>query len=315
MSLHHVSRTLGERVTSGSWRRSLVGAVTVTMILAACGSTAAPSAETAQPASVAPSVAASSAPPATATPTASSTPAPTLASGTFALAGLASVIDKPAQTLDPSTFTTTFASETPSIYILYQLTPGSSGKVESTWKKGTAIVNANTLDYPASAPWAYFAITYKDGFIPGDYAVVLKVVDTGDSMILPFTVTGPRKPPATPTPVPSGTSAFTLLRMATNADPTKSAPDSTTFTDTFPATAPKVFVVFSLRDGLTGEVVCTMTANGSAVIQPITLTYGTGDSWGDFAISSGGTLPVGDYVATLTYSPSGEAVTVPFTVQ
>lgn len=287
----------------------VLGALVVSMILAACGSgTSSPSVA---PASITASVAPTAAP----TPTASPTPAPSLATGTFALAGLSAIIDKPSQTIDATTFTTTFPSETPSIYILYQLSPGSSGKVQSTWKKGTATVNTNTLDYPVTAPWAYFAISYKGGFIPGtDYTVVLKVIDSGDMLSLPFTVTGPRTPPATPVPVPSGTSAFTLLRMATDADATKSAPDATKFTDTFPSSAAKVFVVFSLRDGVTGKVVCTMTANGSAVIQPITLTYGDGDSWGDFAISSGGSFPVGDYVATLTYSPSGEAVTVAFTV-
>jgi hypothetical protein len=287
-----------------------VGALVVAMILAACGpGTASPS--SVPPASITPSVAPTAAP----TPTASPLPSPSAATGTFALAGLSATIDKPAQTIDASMFTTTFASETPSIYILYQLTPGSSGKVQSTWKKGTTAVNTNTLDYPATAPWAYFAISYKGGFIPGtDYTVVLKVVDTGDTMTLPFTVTGPRTPPATPAPVPSGTSAFTLLRMATDADSTTSAPDATKYTDTFPSSSAKVFVVFSLRDGLTGKVVCTMTANGSAIVQPITLTYGSGDSWGDFAISSGGSFPIGDYVATLTYSPSGEAVSVPFTV-
>jgi hypothetical protein len=231
------------------------------------------------------------------------------------LAGLTSVLDAPAQTVDTSTFGTSFASETPAIYVIFQLTPGSSGKVVSTWKKGDVEVNTVSFDYPADAPWAYFELTNKGGFIPGHYEVGLKVIDTGDTRILPFTATGPRKAPPAPTPVPSGTSAFTLLSMATFADSTKSAPDSTKFTDTYATTATKIYVVFSLRSDLTGKVVCTMTSNGSAIVDPITLTYGTNDSWGDFEISASGGLPVGDYVATLTYSPSGEAVTIPFTVQ
>ena len=232
------------------------------------------------------------------------------AAGPIVLAGLSSVIDKPSQTIDASTFGKTFPSETSAIYILYQLSPGSSGVVQSTWNHGTVKVNADSFTYPADAPWAYFVITYKNGFIPGDYDVVLKVVSTGDTMTLPFTITGPRKAPPTPTPVPSGTSAFTLTTMASAADSSKSGPDETAFTTTFLSSAPKLYVVFRLRSGLSGKVVCTMSANGSDVIKPITLSYSVGNSWGDFAISSSGSFPTGDYVATLTFSPSAEAVTI-----
>ncbi|MGZ6315328.1 MAG: hypothetical protein ACXWNI_06850, partial [Candidatus Limnocylindrales bacterium] len=319
MSLRRGPRGSGDPVIPGRVRRSLVGGVIIAVILAACGSSSTPAAsQTAQPSSAAPIVAASSSPAASAAPTESPTASPTATatadSGTLALAGLSSVLDAPAQTVDTSTFATTFASETPAIYVIYQLTPGSSGKVVSTWNKGDVVVNTVSFDYPASGPWAWFELTYKDGFIPGDYEVVLKVLDTESTVTLPFTITGPRKAPPAPTPVPSGTSAFTLLSMATFADSTKSGPDSTKFTDTFPTTAPQVYVVFSLRPGLSGKVVCTMTANGSDVIKPITLSYGSGVSWGDFKISTGGNLPVGDYVATLTYAPSGEVVTIPFTV-
>ncbi len=320
MNLRCVPRVLGDPVIPGRVRRSLVGGVIVAMILAACGSSSGPAAgQTTQPTSAAPSVAASSSPPGSAAPTESPSASPTTAatggSGTFALAGLSSVLDAPAQIADTSTFSKSFASETPVIYVVYQLSPGSSGKVESTWKKGDVEVNTFTFDYPAGGPWAYFELTYKDGFIPGDYEVVLKVLDSGDTLTLPFTVTGPRKAPVAPTPVPSGTSAFTLLRMATFADSTKSAPDSTAFTDAFATTAPKLYVVFSLRPDLSGKVVCTMTANGSEFISPITIDYGTGNSWGDFEISPSGTFPIGDYVATLTYAPSGEVVTIPFKVK
>jgi hypothetical protein len=322
--LHRRSRAPGGPVIPGRMCRSLVGGVIVAVILAACGSSSGPTpGQTAQPSSAPPSVAASSSPPASAAPTESPTASPTASPsdgvasgpGTFALAGLTSVLDAAAQTADTSTFTKSFASETPAIYVVYALSPGSSGNVVSTWSKGGVALNTVSFDYPAGAPWAYFVLTYKDGFIPGDYEVELKALDSGDTMTLPLTVTGPRKAPPAPTPVPSGTSAFTLLSMATAADSKKSAPDSTTFTDTFPTTAPQVYVVFSLRSDLTGKVVCTMTKDGSDVIKPITLSYGTGDSWGDFKISSGGTFPVGDYVATLTYSPSGEAVTIPFKVE
>lgn len=316
MNLRCGPRVLGDPVIPGHVRRSLVGGVIVAMILAACGSSSGPAAgQTPQPTSAAPSVASSSSPPVSAAPTESPTAAATGGSGTFALAGLTSVLDAPAQTADTSTFTKSFASETPVIYIVYQLSPGSSGKVESIWKKGDVELNTFSFDYPAGAPWAYFELTYQDGFIPGDYEMVLKLPDTGDTLTLPFIVTGPRKAPSAPTPLPSGTSAFTLLSMATFADSTKSAPDSTAFTDAFATTVPRIYVVFSLRSDLSGKVVCTMTVNGSELIKPLTIDYGTGNSWGDFEISPSGTFPIGDYVATLTYAPSGEVVTIPFKVK
>ena len=321
MSLRRGMSALGDRSNPQPAGRAIVGGIIVALIVAACSSGGAPSASALQAATAAPTVEATSSPSPTvaptASPTASPTPSPTASTaiaGTFALGGLSAVIDKPAQTIDTSTFTKTFASETPAIYVLYELSPGSAGKVVSTWKKGSQVVNTVSLDYPADAPWAYFELSYQDGFIPGDYVEEIKVVESGDTLSLPFTVTGPRKAPASPTPVPSGTSAFTLLKMATSADSSKSGPDPSTFTDTFASSAAKLYVVFSLESDLSGKVVCTMTANGSEAVKPISLQYGTGNSWGDFEISSGGSFPVGDYVATLTYSPSGEVVTIPFTV-
>lgn len=295
--------------------RSLVVFAVSALILTACGSTiGSPAASTPKPTSAAPSVVVASSPPASTAPIGSPSSSAG-GNGTFAFAGLSSVIDKPAQSVDATTFTTTFASETPAIYVLYKLSANTSGKVVSTWNKAGVNVNTFSLDYPASAPWAYFELTYKEGFIPGDYEEVLTLLDSGATVTLPFTVTGPRKAPASPTPVPSGTSAFTLLSMATFADSSKPAPDATAFTDSFATTAPKLYVVFSLRPGLTGNVVCTMTVDGADMIQPITISYGSGNSWGDFEISPAGTFPAGDYVATLTYEPSNEAVTIPFIVR
>ena len=118
-----------------------------------------------------------------------------------------------------------------------------------------------------------------------------------------------------PTPAPSNASAFTLLKMATAADSSKPAPDSTTFTQTFPPSAPAFFVVFALTSGLSGKVSCAMSANGVRLIQPLTIDYGSNNSWGDFKVKSRGTFVKGDYRATLTYVPTGEAASITFTVK
>lgn len=127
-------------------------------------------------------------------------------------------------------------------------------------------------------------------------------------------------PTAAPTdgvsnPPPSVTSAFTLLRMANAADASKPAPDSTTFTDTFPTSAPALYVVFALSAGLTGQVSCSVTANGVRLVQPLNINYGSKNSWGDFKVRSRGSFVKGDYVATVTYVPTGEAASIAFTVK
>jgi hypothetical protein len=103
--------------------------------------------------------------------------------------------------------------------------------------------------------------------------------------------------------------------MATTADSSKPAPDSTTFTQTFPTSAPAVYVIFSLTSGLTGNVTCTIRANGVRLIQPLTINYGSKNSWGDFKVRSRGGFVKGDYQATLTYVPTGEVVSIGFTVR
>lgn len=119
--------------------------------------------------------------------------------------------------------------------------------------------------------------------------------------------------PAAPAPTPG--SAFTLVRMAMAADPALPAPDARTFVSSFPPKTPAMYVVFALRPGLTGTVVCTVTANGVQTVGPITLAYGPTNSWGDFRITSRGTFVVGSYRATLTLGPTRAVATVDFTVQ
>ena len=282
-------------------RHCLIGGVIVAMLLAACALSV-PTAMPSSPAASGPSA------------DANGSPSPG-ALGTFEIAGLTSVLDVPGPIIATSMFTTTFASETPAIYVKYRLSPGSSGRVVSTWRNDDVEINTFSFEYPVDAPWAYFQLSYQDGFVPGDYEEELKLLDSGNTVTLPFTITGPRKAPSAPTPVPSGTSAFTLLSMATFADPTQPGPDSAFFTAVFKPDAPRIYVVFALRPDLSGKVVCTMTLDGSDYIKPLTIDYGTENSWGDFEITPSGALPIGDYVATLTYVPSGEVISVPFKVK
>ena len=76
-----------------------------------------------------------------------------------------------------------------------------------------------------------------------------------------------------------------------------------------------IYVVFALKPETVGKVTMVMTMGGVSVVDPLTIDYQVKNSWGDFKInfpSSG--MPVGDYQATMTYEPTGAAVTVQFTV-
>jgi hypothetical protein len=76
-----------------------------------------------------------------------------------------------------------------------------------------------------------------------------------------------------------------------------------------------IYVVFALKPETVGKVTMVMTMGGVNVADPLTIDYQVKNSWGDFKInfpSSG--MPVGDYQATMTYEPTGAAVTVQFTV-
>ena len=102
--------------------------------------------------------------------------------------------------------------------------------------------------------------------------------------------------------------------MATAVDRSKDQPDPSTYTDSFSSSASTVYVVFELRSGLTGRVTLTLTRGGSAVIKPVSLDVTTGNGWNDFHVDSASGFPVGDYAATVTFEPTGEAQTVTFSV-
>jgi hypothetical protein len=110
-------------------------------------------------------------------------------------------------------------------------------------------------------------------------------------------------------------SAFALLRMAAAANPALPAPDAGAFVSSFSTKAPALYVVFALRPGLIGRVECTVEANGVRTAGPLALTIGPTNSWGDFKITSRGTFVAGAYRATVTFGPTGEAATIPFSVR
>jgi hypothetical protein len=293
--------------------RRVLFAVLVAAMLAACGGAVpTPSASPAATLALAPTESPTASPSPSPSPSPSAPATAPSGAGAFVVAGVTATFDSSAAAPDPSAFGTSFPSDTAAIYVPYQLAPGLSGTVTSTWKASGASDVVASFDYPAAAPWAYFRLTHPGGFVPGANQEILAFGPTGESVTLDFTITGTA---ATPSAAPSGSAAFTLLRMATSVDRSKDVPDPSTYTDTFSTSASTVYVVFELRSGLAGKVTLTMTRGGSAVIKPVSLDITTVNGWNDFHIDSASGFPVGDYAATVTYEPTGEAQTVAFTVK
>ena len=110
-------------------------------------------------------------------------------SGTGGIAGasMASEVDQSAAEPDPSTFVTSFPTDAPAIYVVYQTAEGAAGTVHLTWRfEGEALFEA-TLDVTADTPWAWGGINPPSGgFRPGNYEVQLEL--NGHVATVPFTV-------------------------------------------------------------------------------------------------------------------------------
>jgi hypothetical protein len=135
--------------------------------------------------------------------------------------------------------------------------------------------------------------------------------------------TQPASPAGSGAPVtmPAGTpmlvDPFTSAGIATTVDTAAHAVDPSTYRTTIPGTQYSVvYVVFALKPDAIGKVTMRMTLDGIEVADPLTIDYGTANSWGDFKITfpSGG-IPTGVYKATMTYEPTGAQVTQFFAVE
>lgn len=249
----------------------------------------------------------------TAIPAATASPNPSPArspvGSAFTIAGISTSFDQNASGPDPSTFGTSFPASS-SIYVEYVLQGGLSGTVTGTLDRadGTQVVSTD-LNYPADGPWAWFKIT---GYPAGEYRYTLRYGPSGDEVVLPLSLSGAS---ASAFPTGSPGTAFVLLTMATSADTSRSAPDPSTYLTAYPQSVQAIYVVFALRDGLTGDVTCDLLRNGTSLLQsPVSLTYGTTNAWGSFTINVGGSQPAGTYLATVTYTPTGENQSIQFTL-
>ena len=115
---------------------------------------------------------------------------------------------------------------------------------------------------------------------------------------------------------PALTGPFTVAGMAAQVDAAAHKSDPSTFANKFPASSDKIYVVFELKTGTTGTVTMDMTSDGTSILAaPLSIDYGTINSWGHFDVSLNGQGSPGIYEATLTYVPTGDKVVIPFALE
>lgn len=108
-------------------------------------------------------------------------------SGGIAEAHMASEVVESADGPDPATYTTTFESDAPGIYVVYRPESGSVGTVHLTWLLDGEVQLEGELNIDEDTTWAYGGITPAlGGFETGDYEVIVEL--GGDEETLEFTV-------------------------------------------------------------------------------------------------------------------------------
>jgi hypothetical protein len=116
-------------------------------------------------------------------------PGSTVGTESFAEAATTAEIDPAADAPDPATFASSFPSDAPTIYVVFQLQVGVGGEVQIVWTMGPELLAEDTLTLPDDGTWAYHAITPPPGgFTPGSYEVSLTLVSTAETRTVPFTV-------------------------------------------------------------------------------------------------------------------------------
>lgn len=105
--------------------------------------------------------------------------------GGIAEANMATEVDESLDTPDPSTFTTSFPTDAPAIYVVYE--PAGAGTVSLTWLQEGEVQYEATLDVFDDTTWAWGGITPPGGgFEPGSYEVRLEL--NGEETTVAFTV-------------------------------------------------------------------------------------------------------------------------------
>ena len=125
----------------------------------------------------------------TSTPAPIATPAPSGGDSAFVVAGMATSITAGAPEPDTSAFTPVLSKDLTSIYAVFALADGLTGRVEGDLLKGDLVLATLALEYRSNHAWGDFRINSADGFEVGtDYEMRIRYVPTGEEIVLPFSV-------------------------------------------------------------------------------------------------------------------------------
>jgi len=316
------------------WRHvAIVGCAGV--LMAGCGGAATP---TTPPALTAPTATAPAATPSAATvpvataPTTTAAPAGSgaVSTGTgkaFVMTGVLpaypQVVDG---SIDPTTFVTTIPDTTNQVFVLYLLGAGFNGTIDAVWTDtdtGATFTHTEApLQYPGAGPnWEWDSSNVTGGWLPaGPYTVVFKFEPTGETSSVSFTVTGttgsssPSAPASTPvasSPAASaGSSPFALAGLAASVDSSLNSIDQSTFATSFPASTDSIYADYALAPGLSGTVQITW----NSPTDTDSYDYKATDPWAWFGATVSGRFSPGANTAVLTFEPTGQSVTLPFTI-
>lgn len=116
---------------------------------------------------------------------------PATGSGAIVNAGMALEPPPTGGDLDTATFQSSFPTDAPAIYLVYDLTPGSETAVDLRWRQDGEPLLTQDFDWTPEITWAWANITPPSGgFEPGAYEVEIELAATGERRIIAFTIEG-----------------------------------------------------------------------------------------------------------------------------
>jgi hypothetical protein len=110
--------------------------------------------------------------------------------------------------------------------------------------------------------------------------------------------------------------AFKVAGMAAKLDESGDHPNVADFQSIFPQELPRIHVIYELDDGVSDTVHFSWKRDGREIVANKFVYASTiGFAWGGLTPGSSGKFTPGSYQVTLTLESSGDAITLPFTVQ
>jgi hypothetical protein len=108
----------------------------------------------------------------------------------FKVVGMASTLDDSGDDPNPADFRDVFPAKTERIYVIYQLDEGATDTINFSWARGARELFTNSFDYKETTTFAWGWITPPSSglFTTGSYTVTLTLVNSGDTITVPFTI-------------------------------------------------------------------------------------------------------------------------------